>query len=134
MPEPAEYLSAIEQTLVESPLVTEFSIVRQWAHSDDGYIRIRATLSNGDFLEAAEYFVRQDEDFFPSDYRHHWTDASKQQLHRRWDNTPDHPELPNFPHHCHVGSETNVVPSEPTSLLKALNLIQQAFESETKDE
>ncbi len=45
-----------------------------------------------------------------------------------------HPELPNFPHHCHVGSETNVVPSEPTSLLKALNLIQRAFESETKNE
>src|SRR3972149_1293119 len=102
MNDPAEYLEAVELALVESPIVKDFHIVRKWTHSDDGYIRVRATLSNGDFLEAAEFFVRQDEEFFPSDYRHHWTDASKLQLRRRWDNTPDHPELPNFPHHCHV--------------------------------
>lgn len=132
MLDPADYLAAIELALIESPVVTEYSVVRSWAHSDDGYIRVRAVLSNGDFLEAAEYFIRQDEELIPADYRHHWTDASNQQLRRRWDSTPDHPEIPNFPYHCHVESETNVVESEPMSLLQALSLIQNAIEPEKK--
>lgn len=40
MDDPAEYLRATELALVESPIIAEFRIVRQWAHADDGYLRV----------------------------------------------------------------------------------------------
>jgi hypothetical protein len=60
MDDPATYLAEIEMALVASPIVAEYRLVRSWANTDDGYIRVRATLSNGDFLEAAEYFIIQE--------------------------------------------------------------------------
>ena len=57
MDDPATYLAEIEMVLVASPIVAEYRLVRSWANTDDGYIRVRATLSNGGFLEAAEYFI-----------------------------------------------------------------------------
>ena len=51
------YLNQIELALVSSPVIAEYQVVRSWANTDDGYIRLRTTLTNGDFLEAAEYFV-----------------------------------------------------------------------------
>ncbi|MEK7439379.1 MAG: DUF6516 family protein [Chloroflexota bacterium] len=132
MPDPAEYLSAVELAFVESPVITNFSVVRQWANSDDGYIRVRATLLNNNFLEAAEYFVQEDEEIATVDYRYHWAAPDKQQLRRRWDNTPDHPELPNFPHHCHIESETNVVSSEAMNMLQLLKVLQNLIAPEKK--
>mgnify|MGYP001478778822 CR=1 FL=1 len=109
---------------MSSPAVAEYQVVRSWANTDDGYIRIRATLTNGDFLEGAEYFVLQEEQIVTIDYRHHWTDHGKQALRRRWDNTPDHPELANFPHHIHVGNKGTVIAGHPYSLIDVLRLIE----------
>jgi Family of unknown function (DUF6516) len=106
--DPAEYLKAAQLALIESPVIREFTIVQQWAHSDDGFLRVRAALVNGDFLEAAEYFVRQGDQLVTQDYRHHWADSSGESLRRRWDSSPHHPKVSTFPHHCHVGSEDNV--------------------------
>jgi len=132
MRDPAEYLSAVELALVESSVIVSFSVMRQWANSDDGYIRVRATLRNNDFLEAAEYFLQEGEDVVTIDYRYHWTSPDKQQLRRRWDNTPDHPELPNFPHHCHIESETNVVSSEAMNMLQLLKALHDLIAPEKK--
>jgi hypothetical protein len=122
--DPVTYLAEIEMALVASPIVAEYRLVRSWANTDDGYIRVRATLSNDDFLEAAEYFIIQEGQIAVVDYRHQWMDATRTVLRRRWDNTPDHPELDSFPHHCHVGDESHVVPSEPVSLTQVLTLIE----------
>ncbi len=132
MGDPAEYLAAIEAALVESPIIADFKVVNQWAHADDGYVRVRATLSNGDFLEAAEYFIWQTTEFIPVDYRYHWADVNKQQLRRRWDSTPDHPELPGFPYHCHIGEEENVVSAERISLMQVLRLIEEGLRSKAQ--
>jgi len=123
MDDPATYLAEIEMALVASPIVAEYRLVRSWANTDDGYIRVRATLSNGDFLEAAEYFIIQEGQIAVVDYRHQWMDATRTVLRRRWDNTPDHPELDSFPHR-HVGDESHVVPSEPVGLTQVLALIE----------
>jgi hypothetical protein len=123
MRDPDTYLVEIEMALVSSPIVVEYRLIRSWANTDDGYIRVRATLSNGDFLEMAEYFIVQEEQIAIVDYRHQWMDATRTVLRRRWDNTPDHPELDSFPHHCHVGDESHVVPGEPVSLIQVLALI-----------
>ena len=114
----------IELALVSSPIISEFQIVRSWANTDDGYIRVRATLSNGDFLEAAEYFVLRGEHSVTVDYCQHWTDGDKRVLRRRWDNTPDHPELEGFPHHIHVGREETLVSGQPVSVSDLLRILE----------
>lgn len=118
------YLSQIELALVGSPVIAEYYVVRSWANTDDGYLRLRATLANGDFLEAAEYFVLDRDQILTIDYHHQWMDGHKQVLRRRWDSAPDHPELDNFPHHIHLGSETRVIPGHPLSLIELLNILE----------
>lgn len=125
MTTPNEHLAAIELSLITSPALAEYSVVRSWADVNDGYIRIRATLTNGDFLEAAEYFVQQQSGFETVDYRHQWMDSTKRTLRRRWDCTPDNPHLSNFPYHAHIGSEENVTTSDRVGLMDLLVLLPE---------
>lgn len=120
----AAYLTEVELALVSSPAIAEYHIVRSWANTDDGYIRIRATLTNDDFLEAAEYFALDKDQIVTIDYHHQWMDGAKKVLRRRWDNTPHHPELETFPHHIHLGDEATVVPGHPTSLIEFLSVLE----------
>ncbi len=122
----AAYLAKIELALVSSSVIAEYHVVRSWANTDDGYIRVRATLTNSDFLEAAEYFVLEKSRIVTADYRHQWMDGEKKALRRRWDNTPDHPELENFPHHVHVGDEATIIPGHPTGLVELLDILEEA--------
>ncbi len=121
----SDYLAAVELALISSPAIAEYRVVRSWANTDDGYLRVRAKLTNGDFLEAAEYFELQVDEVVTVDYRYQWMDSEQQQLQRRWDNTPDHPELENFPHHIHIGSEENVVPGQKLSMTALLKILEQ---------
>ncbi|MCX6030254.1 MAG: DUF6516 family protein [Chloroflexi bacterium] len=124
MNDPAVYLSELEFALLASPIVSEYRVVRSWANTDDGYIRIRARLMNGDFLEAIEYFALQGDQIVTVDYRHQWMDGNRQSLRQRWDSTRDHPALPDFPYHVHTGDEKTVSPSHPLSVLEVLKLIE----------
>jgi hypothetical protein len=97
---------------------------------DDGYIRVRATLINGDFLESAEYFILQEGHVSVVDYRHQWMYSDRTQLRRRWDSTRDHPELENYPHHVHIGQEDVVQPSHPVSIMELLSLLEQELNTD----
>lgn len=123
----ATYLSEVELALVSSLIIAEYCIVRSWANTDDGYIRVRATLTNGDFLEAAEYFALDQGQITIIDYRYQWMDGDKELLRRRWDSTPDHPELEGFPYHVHTGGEGSVASSRSTSLVALLNTLEEEF-------
>jgi hypothetical protein len=125
MNECAAYLSEIELALISSPILAEYQVVRSRLTTDDGYIRVRAKLTNGDFLEAVEYFVHREDRMVTIDYRHQWMDGAKQTLRKRWDNAPDHPHLPNFPHHVHVGDEATIIPGQPMSLIEMLHTLEQ---------
>jgi len=118
------YVAEIELALVSSPILSQYQVVRSWANTDDGYVRVRAVLANGDFLEATEYFVSRTGRVVTVDYRYQWMDSDKVVLRRRWDSTPDHPGLANFPHHIHIGSEDVVVPGKPLSLVELLQLLE----------
>lgn len=118
------HLDETELALLSSPAIKEFNIVRSWTNTDDGYIRIRATLRNGDFLEASEYVVQDGSTIVLVDYRYQWMDSSKTTLRRRWDNTPHYPQLDNFPHHVHVGDEHIVVPGHPLHIIELLGIIE----------
>lgn len=124
MADPTNYISVIETALMTSEVIAEYTVLDQWTNTDDGYFRIRATLNNGDFLEAANYFVVEDERPITVDYRYQWMDHTRTILRRRWDNTPHHPEVTTFPHHCHVEDEANVLPSATISLLQLLLFLE----------
>ena len=120
MNDPSAYLEAIKLRLITSSIIAEYRIVKERATRTDGYLRVRATLVNGDYLELVEAFERGPSEIVVVDYRHQWMDAAQSRLRRRWDGTPHHPDLPQFPHHCHVESEDNVVPGGPMSILAVL--------------
>ena len=123
--DPAAYLAEIELALIASQSIAHYEVVRSWPNTDDGYIRVRATLANGDFLETTEYFVLEQDRVEIVDYRHQWMDRSRTILRRRWDCTPHHPEVEGFPYHVHVGSEDHVVPGQPLGVIDLLQLIEQ---------
>jgi hypothetical protein len=127
MTTPVEYVLQLKARLVTSPIVVSFTVVEEKVWSDRGYIRIRMMLSNGDFLEAAEYFVSEDEGCVTHRYRYQWMDGERRGLRKRWDNVEHYPGLPNFPYHVHVGGEKNVEPGARLSIIQLLDVLTGAI-------
>ena len=120
---PVEYVLQLKARLVTSPIVASFTVIEEKVWPDRGYICIRMMLSNGDFLEAAEYFVLEDKECVTRRYWYQWMDGERRELRRRWDNVEHYPDLPNFPHHVHVGGEKNVEPGERLSIIQLLDAL-----------
>lgn len=60
-------------------------------------------------------------------YGYQWINKNNELI-CRWDNAPDWPDIQTFPHHKHVGSEHNVIPSENiefATIMKELICIMQ---------
>ena len=123
---PSEYLTEIKTRLVTSHVVTVFEMVEEWIQPGRGYIRIRMQLANGDFLEAAEYFMVSNELCVTERYRYQWMDGGRTQMYRRWDNVEHYPNLPGFPHHVHFG-DGRVEPGERLSILDLLERLAEAI-------
>lgn len=123
MTTPADYVFRLKAKLVISPIVASFNLVEEKVWPDRGYIRMRMSLINGDFLEAAEYFVLEDDDCITRRYRYQWMDGERRKLRKRWDNVEHYPDLPNFPHHVHVGKEENVESGERLSIIQLLDVL-----------
>jgi len=120
---PGEYVLQLKARLVTSPIVVSFTVVEEKVWPDRGYIRIRMMLSNGDFLEAAEYFVLEDKESVTRRYWYQWMDGERRELRKRWDSVEHYPDLPNFPHHVHVGGEKNVESGERLSIIQLLDAL-----------
>jgi hypothetical protein len=127
---PDEYLAAIHLDLVESPIVVRYRVVRQRVTSQRGHLRVRIDLSNGDFLEAAEFFGLTPEGIQVLDSRHQWMNGERTVLRKRWDSTPHYPDLENAPHHVHDGSEDGVLPGEPLSIQAVLVQIEREISAD----
>ncbi len=121
---PETYTAAIKAKLQSSAIVTSFEIVKETTTNDSGYLRVRCQLINQDFLETAEFFRIQNNQCQPESYRYQWMDATHQILRQRWDNVKHFPNLPNFPHHVHIGSEDNVKPSQACNTLEILEYLE----------
>jgi len=120
--------SHIDETFVRistSPVIEKVTAEEHHNGDTHGYMRIRLTLANGDFLEAAEYFVIQDDEVCVRRYRYQWMDPTQQVSKKRWDNAKHFPDLPNFPHHIHIGSETQVVPGRILSIIELIDLLEK---------
>ena len=117
------YLNSIEMLFVYSPIVSEYFVRARDVREREGYIRIRARLSNGDILEGFEFIVAINSTISILTYRIQWQTADAQ-LKRRWDNAEHHRHIETFPHHVHVGVLEEVQPSEPMSIQRALEIIE----------
>lgn len=118
-----ERVAADYATLLSHPVIQTVALMRQVTNRLDGYLRVRCTLINGDFLEVALHMVLQDEQVLLDDYRCQWMNDDRSILRRRWDNSPHFPDLPGFPHHCHVEYEDKVESSEALNLETLLEFI-----------
>lgn len=121
---PLDYLERVLLELTTHALISEFDLIESWLRADSGYIRIRATLTNGDLLELAEYFTFADDELQTTRYRYQWMDDTGQIVRRRWDNAPHHPGLSGFPHHMHTGDQS-VEPGHSLTILDVLSFLSK---------
>jgi hypothetical protein len=119
-----DYLLEIKARLITSSVIAQIeAVVEEWALVDQGYFRARLKLSNGDFLEVAEYFVIDGEQIDTRRYRYQWMDSEHAILRRRWDNVEHFPELPGSPHHVHTG-DAPPVPGRKMSIIALIDLLE----------
>ncbi|MBD2184370.1 hypothetical protein H6S82_09815 [Planktothrix sp. FACHB-1355] len=119
-----DYITAVKTKLARSLVIDSVVIVDERTLLNRGYFRARLTLINGDFLEIAESFTILEGRCLTLGYRYQWMDATKRLLRKRWDNVEHFPELPNFPHHVHIGEESNVYPSQSRNILELIDLME----------
>jgi hypothetical protein len=119
-----QYIAAVNAKLADSPIIVTVEIVDERILLNRGYFRARFTLTNSDFVEIAESFTLQNNQLITLDYRYQWMDASKQVLRKRWDSVKHFPDLPNFPHHVHIGLESNVEPGLSRNILEFIGFME----------
>jgi len=119
-----DYLAEVKAKIVASALVVTVDVVEEWTLPGRGYFRARFVMSNGDFLELAEYFVVVDESLQTMRYRYQWMDGERTVLRRRWDNVEHYPDLPGFPDHIHLGEGGGVVSGQRLNILQVLDSIE----------
>ena len=59
-------------------------------------------------------------------YSYHYQGANASLIFR-YDDTPHFPALPQFPHHKHVGSKSDAIPTQPPDLLAVLREIEAIY-------
>lgn len=119
-----EYLDAIKLALATSELVTEAHILQERVLENTGFFRARLRLRNDDFLEISEYFNINRGTVQTVQYRYQWMDSNRRNLRKRWDNAPHHPELTNFPHHVHIGNDTQVEPGQLMGIIVFIEMLE----------
>ena len=119
-----KYLDDIIENLFTSPVVSSFDIKRQEAEEDEGYIRVKCILSNGDNLEFSEYVEIQKNKVSIITYCYHWQNRERELI-KRWDNVAHHKKINTFPHHLHLHTG-KVIESRPMTLSNVLKVLEKA--------
>ena len=111
---------------INSSIVKEYKVRSKDVREQEGYLRVRATLTNNDVFEAFEFVALIDGSISVLTYRLHWQTADGQ-LKYRWDNATHYREIATFPHHVHIQADGVVQPSEPMSIQKVLEWIENQW-------
>lgn len=120
-----DYFNNIIEMILVSSAVASFKILRKEVAEDDGYIRFKCKLLNGDIFEFAEYLVIHKNTVTLETYSYHWQKADGTLI-KRWDNVPHHKELDTFPHHLHL-AKGKVVRFSKITLKKILDEIEKTI-------
>jgi hypothetical protein len=119
------YLDGILLELLLSPVVATFKTLKREVGDEDGYVRIRCTLSNSNILEFAEYLLIHKNRIHIETYSFHWQTAGGDLI-KRWDNVEHHKEIDTFPYHIHLANG-KVLSSAPANLKKVLADIEKTI-------
>jgi hypothetical protein len=119
--------NAIEETLLQSEIVSSFLLIRKEITQLSGKIRLKVFFTDGNVAEFFEYVTVENNAVRLEKYSFHWQ-AATGELKSRWDNAPHHPELPNAPHHKHNADLSVMGVSENIDIFYVLNSIKQAME------
>ena len=103
--------------LAHSPVVSRVDILNQVDEPDLQVLHPKVSLIDNSVL-----YIRETITPTFNKYAYHWQ-TSHARLIRRWDNAPHWPDVATHPHHCHVGSRENVVPSEHPTMADVIQYI-----------
>jgi hypothetical protein len=65
---PIDYIASVKERLSTDAIVLSFDVIREFANLYEGFIRVRANLTNGDILDLSE-FVKQEDELEAVSYR-----------------------------------------------------------------
>lgn len=125
------YMNDIEMLFIYSSIITDYFIREKKIVGNEGYIRIKAQLSNGDTFEAFEFVSLIENKIKILTYRLQWQTVNAI-LKKRWDNAEHHKQVTTFPYHIHDGVSSRVLESEPMSIKKVLNIIEKEIQEAEK--
>lgn len=125
-----DYIDDIIQELFISPVVSSFKVLKREIGDEEGYIRVKCTLLNGDILEFAEYLQIRKNKIHIETFSFHWQTADRR-LVKRWDNVEHHREIDTFPYHIHLANG-KVIGSTPMNLKKVLIELEKTISLDTE--
>lgn len=111
------------QEYINSYLITQFE-----QNGDNLRFRMMITFKDTSKLYIKEIMV----DGTKRKYGYQWLDQNDNLI-CRWDNAPDWPEIPTFPHHKHFQTEDNVLPSENIEFSAILREIIQMMDEKNRN-
>jgi hypothetical protein len=117
---PIDYIESVKERHSTDSIVVSFVIIREFSNLNEGFIRARANLTNGDILDFSELTTQANDPELIS-YRYQWLDRNNKHI-RRWDNALHYPKLKNFPHHIHIG-EKEIASGAPKNIFMILDEI-----------
>jgi len=125
-----QYMNEVELSFIYSPIISTYHIREKKILAREGYIRIKAQLTNDDIFEAFEFVIMVEEAINIITYRLQWHKYNGA-LMGRWDNAEHHKEVYTFPYHFHDGISGGVLSSEKMSIKKALDVIEEEISRES---
>ncbi len=119
------YLQTLLDAVAASPIVRSSSVLFDKRTLDAGLIRGELTFADSPCLYFRE-LVEMQARVIRIMYSYHYQ-REDGPLIFRYDDTPHFPALPQFPHHKHIGSQTEAIPSQPPDLIAVLREIEAMY-------
>ncbi|MCA9944885.1 MAG: hypothetical protein KC449_15475, partial [Anaerolineales bacterium] len=107
-----DYYQTLLETIAASPLVRSSEVVLDKRTSQVGLVRGDLYFANDSRLHFRELVEFRVDAVTRHMYSFHYQDSEEIMVFR-YDDTEHYPDLPNFPHHKHVGSSQEVVSAQP---------------------
>jgi hypothetical protein len=127
------YFEYVRTIINSTPIVQACSITTDRRSGEIGFLRGDLVFIDGSRLHFRE-FVRQVADTPPDryTYAYHYQTVSGNLIFR-YDNTSHFPALSGFPHHKHIGNETDVSSVSPPDFMMVLKEIESTIAADKKN-
>jgi hypothetical protein len=125
-----QYYQSLLAQVAELPSVRSSELTHDVRGEFVAFIRGNIYFTDDSLLHLRE-LVDAESDVKKTRYVYHYQRANNS-LVFRYDNTEHYPDLPNFPHHKHVGDEANVISTPEPDLAIVLKEIEGLVTTDTQ--